>query len=200
MHEANQTTSFRVLGIDPGLTVTGYAVVRTTGSTDMVGGAGGLGQAVQLQEAGIVRPVQDESLESRLEQLFLSIGDVLDEYEPDLVTVEDLHTNVRHPRTAILMGHARGVLCLAAGVRGIPVRSYAPTFVKKVVTGSGRAGKSQVRQALCRQLNLTSLPTPHDLSDAIAVAVCGALTGRRSQGPLAVLRRSKPGMLQASVR
>ncbi len=170
-----QFKTFRVLGIDPGLTVTGYAVVQTAGEVPQFRASlRGTGD-IQLQEAGVVRPVTDESLESRLEQIFLSVSDVLDEYQPDLVAVEEVHANLRHPRTAIIMAHARGVVYLAAGLRGVPVRSFAPTLVKQAITGSGRAPKTQVRAALCQQLGLDRLPEPHDLSDAIAVAVCGVL-------------------------
>ncbi len=156
----------QVVGVDPGLRVTGYAVVRRSAS-------GALSQPRwQLHEAGVIRPTADESLESRLEQLFLALGGVLDQFRPDAVALEDLHSNYRHPRTAILMGHARGVLCLAAAVRGIPVLSYPPARVKQAVTGSGRASKPQVRRALCHQLSLPRLPDQHDLTDALAVAIC----------------------------
>ncbi len=156
----------RVVGVDPGLRVTGYAAVGRRRS-------GHLRQLCwQVEEAGVIRPTPDESLESRLEQLFLALGNVLDQYRPDAVALEDLHSNYRHPRTAILMGHARGVLCLAAAVRGIPVLSYPPARVKQAITGSGRASKAQVRRALCHQLALAEIPEQHDLTDALAVAVC----------------------------
>jgi len=156
----------RVVGVDPGLQVTGYAVVeRSAASTRPA-------LALRLLEGGVIRPTRDESLESRLEQLFLGLANVLEQFEPDGVALEDLHSNYRHPRTAILMGHARGVLCLAAARLGIPVYSFPPARVKQVITGSGRAGKHQVARALSQQLALPALPQQHDLSDALAVAVC----------------------------
>jgi crossover junction endodeoxyribonuclease RuvC len=88
------------------------------------------------------------------------------------MVVEQLYAHYAHPRTAILMAHARGAFFLAGGQRGIPVLSYPATRVKKTVTGSGRADKAQMQNAVARELGLAKLPEPHDVADALAVALC----------------------------
>jgi crossover junction endodeoxyribonuclease RuvC len=92
------------------------------------------------------------------------------------MAMEQLYAHYAHPRTAILMGHARGAFLLAAAQRNVPVISYASTKVKRLVTGSGRAGKPQVQHAVARELGLTTLPEPHDVADALAVALCHLYT------------------------
>jgi crossover junction endodeoxyribonuclease RuvC len=108
----------------------------------------------------------------RLAELYNSLDDVLRQFQPSTVAVEQLFAHYDHPRTAILMGHARGVIFLAAAQRGIPVISYAATQVKKTITGNGRASKEQVQRAIQRELNLPRLPDPPDVADALAVALC----------------------------
>ena len=88
------------------------------------------------------------------------------------MVVEQLYAHYDHPRTAILMAHARGCFFLAGAQRGIQVLSYPPARVKKTITGHGRATKEQVQHAIMRELNLAKLPEPHDVSDALAVALC----------------------------
>jgi crossover junction endodeoxyribonuclease RuvC len=97
---------------------------------------------------------------------------VLDQWKPVAMAVEQLYAHYEHPRTAILMAHARGVYFLAGGQRNIPVISYAATKVKKLVTGSGRASKEQMQHAVARELGLAGPPEPHDVADALAIALC----------------------------
>jgi crossover junction endodeoxyribonuclease RuvC len=157
----------RVLGVDPGLGTTGYAVM------DMKAGLG-VGPIGNLVEAGILRPKSSNGndLDERLMDLHLNILDILEEYRPEFLAVERIHTHAKHPRTAILMAHARGVIVLAAQLRAVKVRGYAATQIKKTLTGSGRAPKEQMQQAVKIQLSLTEDPEPHDLADACAVAFC----------------------------
>jgi crossover junction endodeoxyribonuclease RuvC len=119
----------------------------------------------------------------RLRALYDGLCEVLDEWKPEAMSVEQLYAHYDHPRTAILMAHARGVFFLAGAQRGIPVLSYASTKVKKLVTGSGRASKEQMQYAVSRELGLTKLPEPHDVADALAIALChyfaGSSSGRR---------------------
>ena len=156
----------RVLGVDPGLGTTGYAVMDT--ATGMAGPMG------RLIEAGVLRPKAHEAGEAdgRLAELHRGILEILDEYKPQFLAVEKVHAHAAHPRTAILMAHARGVILLAAQLRSVQVRGYAATQVKKILTGSGRAPKEQMQQAVKIQLSLTEDPEPHDLADACAVALC----------------------------
>jgi len=150
----------RVLGIDPGLNTTGYGVLER-GATGPV-----------LCEAGIVRSRAHGSLESRLNEIFDGVRDVIRSLSPEVMALEELFSHYKRPRTAILMGHARGVICLAAAEAGVPVRHYAATQVKRLLTGSGRASKLQMQRAICRELSLASPPEPPDVADALAIALC----------------------------
>jgi crossover junction endodeoxyribonuclease RuvC len=96
----------------------------------------------------------------------------MDQFRPQAVAVEQLYAHYDHPRTAILMAHARGVVFLAAAQRGVPVISYNATRIKKTVTGNGRAPKDQVQRAVQRELGLAALPEPPDVADALAAALC----------------------------
>jgi crossover junction endodeoxyribonuclease RuvC len=156
----------RVLGVDPGLGTTGYAVMDCTSG---LGGPMG-----RLIEAGVLRPKSTPGADSdgRLVDLHQGILEIIDEYKPQFLAVENIHSHTKHPRTAILMAHARGVILLAAQLRDVQVRGYAPTQIKKILTGSGRAPKEQMQQAVKIQLNLVELPEPHDMADACAVALC----------------------------
>ena len=152
----------RVLGIDPGLNVTGYAVVET----------GPKGKAFVV-EAGVIRTRgAGDVMGKRLELIHQGLLDVLDAYPADALALEQIHSHVRHPRTAILMAHARGVIVLAAAQRGVPVFGYAATRIKKSLTGSGKAPKEQMQHAIRTELGLDELPEPHDVADACAVALC----------------------------
>jgi crossover junction endodeoxyribonuclease RuvC len=158
----------RILGIDPGLNTTGYGVVQADGAS------------IQLSEAGIIRSRARASIESRLEEIFTGIQEVIQTHAPDLVALEQLFSHYDRPRTAILMGHARGVICLAAAQAGIEIVHYEPTRVKKVMTGNGRAPKHQIQLAVKIQLGLPGIPEPADVADALAIAICGHHLGSGS--------------------
>lgn len=157
----------RVLGIDPGLNTTGYGVVDFTGNK------------ISLVEAGVIRGGSPRTLVSRLTRLHEGVTDIMQTFSPTEVAIEELYSHYERPRTAILMGHARGVFCLAAGVADLPVVSYAATQVKKILTGSGRASKAQVQLAICRELQLKQTPDPPDVADALAIALCHCYLGNR---------------------
>ena len=127
----------RILGIDPGLERTGYGVVET-----LVGAPG----AMRLLEAGIIRTSAKDALAARLAEIHTGLAAVLAEFRPDAVAVEELYSHYKHPRTAILMGHARGIVLLAAAEAGVPVASYGATHIKKALVGSGHASKHQVQR------------------------------------------------------
>jgi crossover junction endodeoxyribonuclease RuvC len=149
----------RVVGVDPGLNVTGYGVLEFRG------------QRVHVCEAGVIRSGSG-SLAARLRAIYRGMREVLEAFTPQTLALEELYAHYERPTTAILMGHARGVICLAAEESGLPVASYAATRVKKVLTGSGRAGKGQVQLAVQRELGLATLPQPPDVADALAIALC----------------------------
>lgn len=149
----------RILGIDPGLNITGYAVVEVTP------------QGPKVCEAGVVRGRQRESLTLRLAEIHNGIVEVIQALKPGIMALEQLYSHYQRPRTAILMGHARGVICLAATLAGIPVKHYSATQIKKILTGNGRAPKSQMQLAIQRELRLTAVPDPPDVADALAIAL-----------------------------
>ena len=152
----------RVIGIDPGLNITGYGVVTACGSD------------VKLMEAGVIRlpPSKGDNLPLRLESLFHELQEVMQEFGPQAMCLEEVYSHADYPRTAILMGHARGVICLAAKLQGIPVLSFSAKRVKQSVTGNGNASKSQVQRAVQSFFSLTRVPHPADVADALAVALC----------------------------
>lgn len=96
------------------------------------------------------------------------------EYQPAGVAVEQLYSHYAHPRTAILMAHARGVLCLAAALEGVKVFDYSATEVKSSLTGNGRASKKQMQRMVARVLHMDEEPEPLDISDALSLALCHA--------------------------
>jgi len=151
-----------ILGIDPGLQVCGYAVIKAE-LLRMV-----------LLEAGVFRTDGKKDLGQRLNQLAEDMRQVVEKFRPDRVAVEQLYSHYQHPRTAILMGHARGVLLQQAAAMGADVRSFSATRIKKALTGNGRAGKAQMQRAIQSMLRLAKLPEPPDVADAIAAALCCA--------------------------
>jgi crossover junction endodeoxyribonuclease RuvC len=158
-----------ILGIDPGLNTTGYGVLAFADR-----------QPIRLVEAGVVRGGSSRSLEIRLREIYQGVQEVLTAHRPHAVAVEELYSHYDRPRTAILMGHARGVICLAATQAGVPVVHYAATQVKRILTGSGRAPKQQMQNAICRELGLAKPPDPPDVADALAIALCHFYLGARN--------------------
>lgn len=150
-----------VIGIDPGLADTGYAVLETCA-----------GSGPRLIEAGLVKTDPGQPLAQRLAVLHEGLSGLLAAYPPQAVAVEDLYTAYRHPRTAILMGHARGVVLLAAAQHRAPVFHYPPARVKRALTGNGRAGKRQIQRMLQQLLTLRELPEPDHVADALALGLC----------------------------
>jgi crossover junction endodeoxyribonuclease RuvC len=148
----------RIVGFDPGLNTTGYGVVEWTRGV------------VRLLEAGTVRS-RGETLETRLAAIHAGVREVLEAFRPGAMAIEQIFVHVKFPKTAILMGHARGVICLAAAQVGLDVHHYLPNRVKSTLTGNGHAGKPQMQAAVQRELGLASLPEPADAADALAVAL-----------------------------
>lgn len=156
-------------GIDPGLRVTGYAAIQRDAG------------ACRLLDAGTFRVPVDVPLAERLHRLQLDAEELFREHQPVLIGVEQLYSHYQHPRTAILMGHARGVILAAAARLGIPVRGFAATRIKRFLTGNGRAPKSQVQRAIQRELGLAELPSPPDVADAAAIAMFAAVSASTSK-------------------
>lgn len=152
----------KILGIDPGLQVCGYACMETDGLKPI------------LQEAGVFRTTVSKAIETRLKQIADDIDSVLERFKPDIVAVEQLYSHYAHPRTAILMGHARGVILQRCAATGVEVKSFSATRIKKSVTGNGHASKEQIQRTIKTLLGLSAVPEPNDVADAIAVAMCCA--------------------------
>jgi crossover junction endodeoxyribonuclease RuvC len=153
----------RILGVDPGLQVTGYAVLEVAVRGPVV------------CEAGVIRSAEGREtpdMAQRLLSLYNGLLEVVGQYRPAVMAVEQLYAHYAHPRTAILMAHARGVLFLAAARHDMPVVSYNATRIKKTITGHGRASKEQVQYTILRELRLAQLPEPPDVADALAAALC----------------------------
>ncbi len=150
----------RILGIDPGLQVCGYACMEIESGVE------------KLIEAGVIRTDRGSALEEKLNRIAEDTQSLLEGFEPDVVAVEELYSHYAHPRTAILMGHARGVILLKCAEAGVAIQSFSATRIKKSVTGNGRASKEQVQRAIQTVLALAELPEPNDVADAIAAAMC----------------------------
>ena len=149
----------RILGIDPGLRTTGYGVIEYAAGRS------------RLVEAGIVTPAARASLERRLRELHEGITAVVASTRPHVIVIEELYTTYKNPVTAIMMGHARGVLCLAGAQHDVPVHTLAHSLVKRALIGSGSARKDQVNKMVTQLLGLRRRPQPNDVSDALALAL-----------------------------
>lgn len=136
------------------------------------------GAGLRLCEAGTVRSRESDPLPQRLKAIYEGISEVIRECKPELMALEDLYSEYRFPRTALLMAHARGAVCLAAGHLEVPVVSYAPGEVKNAVVGFGRASKVQVQETMQRLFGLAAPPQPNDVADALALAVAGCYRNR----------------------
>ncbi len=156
--------TFRVLGVDPGLGVTGYALL--TLDLDAIN------QEPCLIEGGVLKNNSRAPIETRLHELHKDLSRIIETHKPNVMAVENLYSHYNHPRTSIIMGHARGVILLAASEANVTVASYAATEIKKSLVGTGHATKKQVQQMTQRRMGLADPPEPADLADAIAAAYC----------------------------
>lgn len=142
------------------MNTTGYGVIEITP------------KGRRLVEAGVVRSNPRHSLADRVRSIHDGMAEVIAAHHPMAMAVEELYSHYERPKTAILMGHARGVICLAAAEAGLPVVSYAATQIKKMLTGNGRAPKAQMQNAVAREFGLANPPDPPDVADALAIALC----------------------------
>ncbi|MBX3402609.1 MAG: crossover junction endodeoxyribonuclease RuvC [Phycisphaeraceae bacterium] len=180
----------KVLGIDPGLRVTGYACVESAGGGGAAGrvvGAGGAGGGSgahragfgsALVEAGVIRLSSKSSVADRLVELERDLAEIIERQRPAVVAVEKLYAHYAHPTTAIVMGHARGVVLLQARRAGLGIVELGATEVKKSLTGNGHASKSQMQDGVKSLLGLPRRPEPADVADAIAIALCAMRRAR----------------------
>ena len=160
-----------ILGVDPGSRVTGYGLVRTEGSRLCCLGYGGITVAGGKQTTGF---------SDRLKQIYDQLSLILDRYSPAIMAVEDVFFAV-NAKSALKLGHTRGVVLLLAAQFDIPLVEYSPTAVKKAVVGYGRADKGQIQSMMRTLLNLKQEPQPHDAADALAVALCHVFSRSRNR-------------------
>ncbi len=158
--------SIRVLGIDPGTNVTGYGVVDPAN-----------GRPGHLIECGVIRTRAKAPLWERLDTLFEGVTQLIDQHEPTALALESVFYS-KNIRTTVTLGHARGVILLAAARAHLEVAEFAPATVKKSVVGVGSAAKEQVGYMVQRLLNLQAAPEPHDAADGVAIALTYLLTRR----------------------
>jgi len=147
----------RILGIDPGLDTTGYGIIE--------------GSNFKVIEAGVIKTESRTPIQTRLHKIYASLSAIINEYKPGVLVLEKIYSHYQHPTTAILMGHARGAVCLACGIHNIKLVNYPSTRIKKAITGNGQASKHQVQRMVQSLLNLKSAPEPVDVSDALAMAI-----------------------------
>lgn len=153
----------RILGIDPGLRLTGYGVIDFTSI-----------RRSQVIDAGVVRLKTTASVAQRLVELESALEQIITEHQPQIVAVEQLYAHYAHPRTAIIMGHARGVILLVAARHDCQLQELAANRIKQAVAGHGHAAKLQMQRAVQSIWNLPQLPQPPDVADALAIAyACG---------------------------
>lgn len=154
-----------VVGIDPGTTATGYGVVSRSRGGKMV-----------LLECGVVRTTAKAPLASRIREIFQEIERVLDGFEPRAVSVENVFQG-KNARSALVLGHARGAILLAAALRDLEIHEYSPREIKKAVVGNGNATKDQVAFMVQERLHLRTAPQPSDAADGVAAALCHFVMG-----------------------
>ena len=156
----------RVIGVDPGLSITGFGILDYKGAN------------IQVVAYGTIKPPADEALPNRLEYLNSHMTELLEKFEPQAMAIEDTFFS-KNVKSALLLGQARGVLLLAAASKGIPSVEYAPRKVKQSVVGNGAADKKQVQYMVQRLFSLQKMPKIDDITDALAVAVCALYASKR---------------------
>jgi crossover junction endodeoxyribonuclease RuvC len=154
-----------ILGIDPGTAVTGYGVV--TRQSD---------GAVSLSECGVIRTSSRAPLPERLRDIYQGVSELMQRHSPDAVAVEGVFFG-KNVRTAVVLGHARGAILVAASLHQVEVAEYPPSEIKSAIVGHGRATKEQVGFMVQRLLRLREPPRPDDAADGVAVALCHCFRG-----------------------
>ena len=147
------------LGIDPGTAIVGYSVVASRGNT------------LSMVACGVITTPAGMPLAQRLQQIYQRLGEIIATYQPTDAAMEELFF-AKNARTALTVGHARGVIMLALANGGLSIAEYTPRQVKQAVTGYGNADKTQVGEMVRILLNLRAVPRPDDAADAAAVAIC----------------------------
>tara|TARA_R100000789_G_scaffold100609_1_gene112105 strand:+ start:3932 stop:4426 length:495 start_codon:yes stop_codon:yes gene_type:complete len=150
----------RILGIDPGLNRTGYGVIHREQNR------------VILDEGGVVATNTSQPLAERICEIACEIREVIDQWKPTALAIEQVFSLGKNPKSAILLAHVRGAVLANAFESGLKIYHYKPTQIKKLLTGHGRASKEQMQHVVKTELGLSEVPRPHDVADALAIALC----------------------------
>ncbi|QDU79558.1 Crossover junction endodeoxyribonuclease RuvC [Polystyrenella longa] len=162
MNQPVQPKPIRYLGIDPGLNRTGYSLLQVPPG----------GRQPILLEGGIIRSTASLTLAERVVEIGTGLEEILEEFEPDMMGIEQVFTAFKNPKSALMLAHARGAILYVAASRQMTIVHYTPTQIKKMLTGSGKASKEQIQHAVTFELKLEQIPEPNDVADATAVALC----------------------------
>lgn len=149
----------RVIGIDIGLRFTGYGIIDFDGNQEVV------------IEGGVIKTNPSDDLHLRLGSIFEDLDQIYKKFNPQITSIEDLYSRYRNLKTAIVMGHARGVACAVSSINNAPVFHYQATQIKKMITGSGRADKIQMMKSVGLRLSQGVISNEH-VADAFAAALC----------------------------
>lgn len=154
-----------ILGIDPGIAIMGYGVLEVRGNS------------YKVLENGVITTSAKTKTPERLKILYNNLDDIIKEFKPDEFAIEELFFN-QNVKTAITVGHARGVQVLCAQINNLPIYEYTPLQIKQAITGFGRANKKQMQETVTTLLNLSEIPKPDDAADALAVSLTHAFSQR----------------------
>jgi crossover junction endodeoxyribonuclease RuvC len=154
-----------ILGVDPGIAIMGYGLIELKGNR------------IKVIENGVVTTSPKTHVPERLDILYNNLDDIIKEFKPDEFAIEELFFN-QNVKTAITVGHARGVQVLCAQRNNLPIYEYTPLQIKQAITGYGRASKKQMQLTVATLLNLSEIPKPDDAADALAVSLCHSLSQR----------------------
>ena len=171
-----------VLGIDPGTAITGYGIVRKEGRNPLT-----------LVECGVIRTKPRDSLPQRLSEIHDGVVELIRRHKPNVLSIEDIFY-ARNVRTTVVLGHARGVILLAAAQAALEIHEYPPSEIKKAVAGTGAATKLQIQFMVTRLLRLKSAPQPSDAADGVAAALAFALAPQLPR--IEPIRMRAPGELR----
>ncbi len=152
----------RILGIDPALGITGYGLIELSGRN------------LKVVEAGVIHSNAKNRIETRLSEIYTKTAKLIEDTKPHVTVLEELYSHYKHPRTSIIMGHARGIICLAVEEKKVKLVNYPSTRIKKAITGKGHASKQQMQRTVTALLKLKKVPEPVDVTDALALAVAHA--------------------------
>ena len=150
----------RILGIDPGLTMTGYGLIDV-----------GERQDIRLIETGVIQPKRQAELPDRLATVYRNLDAIIIQHNPRVMVLEKLYAHYKHPSTAFIIGHVRGVICLACASRGLALVEHSVKRIRKALIGQGNATKEQTRVAVSQMLKISAEKLPLDASDALALAI-----------------------------